>query len=50
MRTVFVWQGTLFAETQFKENFTGYNADAGKAAWSCFQRNANAYVNFGRSH
>ena len=39
-----------FTETQFEENFTGYHADAGKAAWSCFQRNADAYVNFGRSH
>jgi len=32
------------------KNFTGYHADAGKAAWSCFQRNADASAYFGRSH
>jgi hypothetical protein len=26
------------------KNFTGYHADAGKAAWSCFQRNTDASV------
>jgi len=32
------------------KNFTGYHADAGKAAWSCFQRNADASANFDRFH
>ena len=40
----------LFTETRFEENFTGYNADTSKAAWSCFQRNTDASTKFGRSH
>jgi len=40
----------LFTETRFEENFTGCNADAGKAAWSCFQRNADASTKIDRSH
>jgi len=41
---------TLTSLSLPNKNFTGYHADTGKAAWSCFQKNTDAPVYFGRSH